>query len=713
MKLTNIVFFAFVLMLFSCKQDQSSLERKIPNRTATEPDFFPDSSLFPIGAYYYPEHWNRSQWERDIKRMAELGFEFTHYAEFAWSAIEPNDGQYNFGWLDTCVDLAAKYGIKVVMCTPSPCPPAWLSAKFPEALTKNEAGYTSQHGTRLHANGMNDKYRPFVERIVKKMAERYGNNPTIMGWQIDNEPHFATIKDYSDNAQVRFRIWLKNKYSTISALNNAWGAAFWSMIYNDFNQISIPNNKEGGGNPHAMLDFDRFTAQELAAFLRYQAAILKQNISEKQFVTTNFAYYKFLANTDLFLNRNDLDFASHTMYLLSTYLNYPQGEQSHRLGSGMELSFSAEMAQSITGYTGIMELQPGQINWGAYNSQPMPGAVRMWLWHCFGLGDDFVCTYRFRQPIFGGELYHNGIMETDGITLQRGGREYVETINEMKKVRQLYDKNAKIPASVSSRNTAFLWSQDNLNDLINNPHTTEWNPWQHYYTYYQNLKSMGVPVTFITETDSFDVKRFPFMVAPSYQLLDANLVARWQKYVEQGGHLILSARTGQKDRNGHLWESLLQQPIWSLIGAKMEYNDQLPSSVSATITMNGKDYTWHTWGEVMTADSATEVLATYKDQFYAGRPAIVRRRIGSGDVSYSGAWSNDWDMEKDFMRNVYKDAGAEILDLPNYFFVEWRDGFYVAVNYTSNPVNAPLSSNAKIIFGEKLVHPSSVCVWSE
>jgi len=696
----------FVLMMGGCL---SSFSQK-------QSFFSSDKALMPIGTYYYPEHWDRSQWGRDLKRMSELGFSFTHMAEFAWANLEPEEGRFDFDWLDWCVAEAAKNGLKLIFCTPSPCPPAWLTSRYPELLNVNENGIRSAHGgNRLHANQSNPIYRKYIERIVTEMGKRYGNDPRIWGWQIDNEPHLGTIYDYSDFAQVDFKNWLQKKYNnSISTLNSAWGNAFWSSTYNNFDQIRIPNEKESSSNPHALLDFKRYTADGLAESIRFQATLLRKLVSPQQWITTNFAYYKFLPPVDLFRNKGDLDFASHTMYLLSTFLNYPEGALNFRLGSGMELSFSNEMAKSIQGYTGIMELQPGQINWGAYNSQPLPGAVRMWIWHSFGLGDRFTCTYRFRQPLFGGEQTHKGIMETDGVTVARGGKEYVEAIAEIKNLQKYYQPNPVIPKSVASRKTAFLWKQDNLWEMQVSPHTKAWDTWQHYYSYYGNLKTMGAPVQFIQETDDFDPAKFPFMVAPAYSMVDEKIIAKWTRYVEDGGHLILSCRTGQKDNNGHFHETLLQQPIWKLIGASVQDNDQLPPDRKANVSCNSKIFSWNVWGELLTPQQQqTETLATYSDQFYAGTSAVVTRKLGKGTVTYLGVWTTDGELEKQVLKTTYQRAGAEILDLPNYVFVEWRDGFWVGVNYTSQSVKLPVSEKANLLIGTREIKPGQVAVWME
>ena len=668
----------------------------------------------PVGAYYYPEHWQRDQWDRDIKRIADLGFSFTHYAEFAWANLEPEEGKFNFGWLDTCVNLAAKYGLKIVMCTPSATPPAWLTTKHPEILIVGEDGRQIKHGMRLNANESNPIYQQYIRRIVTKMAERYGKNPAIWGWQIDNEPHFEGLYDYSVFAQAGFKKWLKQKYGNIDRLNSAWGAAFWSFTFNNFNQIRIPNAKETHTvNPHALLDFQRYNSTALAEGLRFQSKILKANISTTQWVTTNFAYYKFLPSVDLFKSKDDLDFASHTMYLLSTFLNYPTGNLAHRLGSGMELSFSNEMSRSITGHTGVMELQPGQINWGAWNAQPLPGAVRMWIWHSFGLGDEFVCTYRFRQALFGSEQFHKAIMEPDGITVSPGGKEYETAIKEINALPITTKADGIIPASVASRSTAFLWKQDNLLGMEASKHNAAWDSWKHYYTYYENLKTMGAPVTFLQEIDSFDVKQYPLMVAPAFEMTDERLIQKWKRYVAAGGHLVLTSRTGMKDNNGHLWQSLLQQPVWDLIGAKVDGYDHLPPQTTGTIKMGDSSYAWNVWGDQLTPEKGTDVWATFNDQFYAGKATVVKNQIGKGAVYYVGTQSVKGEMEKQVLRKVYGEAGATILNLPNYVFVNWRNGFWVGVNYTSEAVELPIPAEATIVLGNKKLLPGGVTVWKQ
>jgi len=470
--------------------------------------FFPKADLMKIGVYYYPEHWPERQWARDLGKMAELGFEFTHFGEFAWAFFEPSDGRFDFAWLDRAVGLAAKSGLKVILCTPTPCPPAWLGEKFPEIYLVRGDGRRMEHGTRANASLANDVFIRYTKRVVAELGRRYGQDPRVWGWQLDNEPYGPA--DYSPSARLKFQAWLDLKYGTVEKLNAAWGGAFWSTRVDSFAQVLIPNEGlfgEDALSPHAVLDFRRFTADTQAEFLHLQYDVLRGLVSPEQWITTNYMNVTDAADP----RRTDrLDFISFTMYPVRGEKNL--GEIGFRLGNRYRLAMAVDYFRSFKGVTGVMELQPGQVNWARVNPQPEPGAVRMWLWHAFGGGLSFACTYRFRQPLFGSELYHAGIVGPDGVTPSRGGLEFARTIAEMKELRKLYDPAAKLPARLAAKRTAFLWSHDVLWDLETHKQTALWDTWDHRFKMMAAVKAAGAPLDYVGEGDDFSA--YPFLVAP-------------------------------------------------------------------------------------------------------------------------------------------------------------------------------------------------------
>lgn len=677
---------------------------------AVRDQMFRKADMMTIGVYYYPTAWPESQWERDIANIKKLNLEYIHMGEFDWAFMEPEEGKFDFAWLDKCVEIAAKNGLKVVLCTPSPTPPVWLAKAHPEIMMIDAKGRRMEHGTRQQATWSSDVYRAYVGRIVEQLAKRYANNPTVWGWQLDNElSHYGQEPEFSESSQTKYRAWLKAKYQTIDNLNRDWGTAFWSQRYQNFEQIRLPNQAElvAQINPHQILDAQRWFADEAADYLRFQTNILRAHVGQKQWVTTNYMHN--FPNVDPTLTAKDFDLTTFTIY--PAHGNANEGPLGYRLGSMATISFAYDFYRSINGHGGVMELQPGQVNWGEINPQPYPGAIHMWVMRGFALGNEVTCSYRYREPLSGAELYHYGFVGTDGVTPTTGGLQFQQAAQEIQAMRNLRKPDAVRPAEYAARQAAIMYNFENRWDLDNHKQSTRWDSYAHMLKQYRALKRAGAPVDVITEDRDFS--KYPFLIAPAYQLVDEKLVARWKTYAENGGHLVLTCRTGQKDRRGHLWEGPWSMPVLDLIGAKVSFYDCLTNPHVGKLSADGQTYEWASWGESLAPASGTTALATYADQFYAGNVAAVTRKLGKGSVTYIGVDSLSGDFEAAMIRSVYDRAGVKVQNFADGFSVDWRDGFWVATNFTENQQPVPAPASARLLVGTRELGPAGVAIWQE
>jgi beta-galactosidase len=674
------------------------------------PPFFAASNLTQVGVYYYPEAWPSNQWHRDIANIKRLGFEFVHMGEFAWAMMEPVDGKINLDWLERNVGLCADQGLKVVLCTPSATPPAWLTQRHPEVLMVDARGRRMAHGSRQHACWSVDTYRRYAGRITEALGKRFGQDARVWGWQLDNElSHYGKEYCYCDACATKFRAWLQRKYNTLGNLNRDWGNTFWSQVYQDFSQVRIPNPDElvQQVNPHAMLDFQRWFAEEAADYLRFQATQLRWHCGTRQWITSNFMS----AHGPVYppLSAKDLDVFTWTIYPVHGQSN--RGPLGYRLGDPGEIGFMHDYLRGINGHQGIMELQPGLVNWGEVNPQPYPGAIYLWIMHAFSSGAELVCTYRYRQPLSGAELYHSGIVGPDGVSSTTGGEQYAQAARDLQRLRPYYQPGKTPPAAYQARKTALLYQVENRWDMDNHKQTVRWDSMGHLFKYHRALKRMGCPVEVVAEDKDF--AGYPFLVVPACQLVDERLVQRWTEYARQGGHLVLTCRTGQKDRRGHLWEAPWAQPIHELIGAAIASYDLLPTNVVAKVKTDSGLHEWGSWGEILDPKSDSVVLARYADQFYSGKAAAITRRLGQGSVTYIGVDSIAGELEAELLRVVFERASVPVAKFDEGFLVDWRDGFWTAVNFTGKKQTAPVSKKATLLVGARVLDPAGVAIWME
>lgn len=298
--------------------------------------------------------------------MAETGLTWIRIGEFAWSRLEPRPGDLHFEWLDRAIETLGRAGLKVVLGTPTATPPRWVVDKHPDMVAVDADGNPRKFGSRRHYCFSHEGFRQESDRIVKLVAERYGNNPHVAAWQTDNEYGcHDTILSYSEAARKAFRVWLKSRYGSIEALNRAWGNVFWSMEYLSFDEIDLPNLTVTEPNPSHTLAFRRFSSDQVVTFNKRQVDIIRAHSSAP--ISHN--YMGRVTDFDHFKVGDDLEIATWDSYPLGFLEDRVGADDAHqrafmRQGDPDFQAFHHDLYRAVgKGRWWVMEQQPGPVNW--------------------------------------------------------------------------------------------------------------------------------------------------------------------------------------------------------------------------------------------------------------------------------------------------------------------------------------------------------------
>ncbi|MCE5258830.1 MAG: beta-galactosidase, partial [Chloroflexi bacterium] len=354
------------------------------------------------GADYYPEHWPQERWETDARLMEEAGINLVRMGEFAWSLYEPQEGIYHWEWLEQAIATLAAHGIHTVLGTPTATPPAWMCQAYPEIMVCERNGRRVTFGERRQYCPTNAVYRQLSRRIASAMAERFGSNPHVVAWQIDNEFAGHHPRCYCPDCQRAFQNWLRAKYGTLEELNGAWGAHFWSHDYTNWAQIPLPVDSNGVSNPCLELDFYRFASDQWVGFQHNQVEALRKIVPAHQRITHNFMGYNF-QEINYFDLARELDFVA--------WDNYPIFQASDP--AHIALNHAAMRGLKNQPFW-VMEEQSGPSGWQVMSRQPRPGQIRLWAYQAIAHGADAIVYFRWRTCQFNTEEYWHGILEHHG-----------------------------------------------------------------------------------------------------------------------------------------------------------------------------------------------------------------------------------------------------------------------------------------------------------
>lgn len=580
------------------------------------------------GCAYYPEHWPEERWEQDAQYMREAGLTYVRLGEFAWNKFEPQQGIYDFGWMDKAIEILATHGLKIVMCTPTPTPPPWLTALHPEICRVREDGVRISPGGRRHACANVPAYQAFSRIIVEKMVEHYGHHPSVVGWQIDNEFGCGeTTRCYCDHCRGEFHTWLQEMYGDLDTLNAAWGTQFWGMGYTEWAQIPIPGITTEPQSPSMRLDYRRFSSDSWVKFQKMQADRLRPN-APNRWLTHNFMIRHW--SLDYWKLAQDIDFVS--------YDNYPHG-----LRGPAETAMNLDLMWSLKRKPfWIMEQQPGPVNWHPYNPPVPNGQVRLWSHQAYVHGAETVVYFRFRAAPIGQEQFHHGLLKWNG-DKDRAFDEALQFGTEVANLPPLRRTPAK---------TAIVFDYNDLWSIELEPYNRNFSYWNLVYSIYESYWRHNIPIEFIPR-DAEDLADYATIIVPAAVLVHADEVERWRKWVATGGKLIITFRSFARTLSNTSSMQDLPDGLTDLIGAKVTRFDSAPPNdytdwsnhrlgklirpvESAYVT-----FEYGIWAEALLPTTATPRFQ-YADGLLVDEIAITEHQIGAGSVTYLGCWPTDF-----------------------------------------------------------------------
>jgi beta-galactosidase len=648
-----------------------------------------------LGAAYYPEHWPRERWPEDIRLMREAGLSVIRMAEFAWSTMEPDAGVFVFDWLDEAIGLLADAGIDTVLGTPTAAPPAWLVQQHPDLMAVDERGRRVQFGNRCHYCVNSPDFHEAARRIAQAMGQRFGKHPSVIGWQLDNEYNRVC---YCDRCLARFREHLQASYGSVDALNEAWTTRYWSQTYTSWDQIPIPI---GPHHPSLMLEFRRFVTESYRRFQRLVIDELRPHLPPDVWITHNFMGW--FGAFDHYAVSEDLDMVSWDWYIGTGHHDYLSSGATHDLTRGFKRR-----------NFWVMETQVGHTNHTAISNDLNKGEARAMAWHAVAHGADGVLYWQWRMALGGQEQYWGTIVDQSGQP-----RPYFDEIrclaHEFASVKPL------LAGTVPVAEVAILNSYDSRWAIHDQRQHEEFDYVAHLNNYYRPLAARNIAADIIAADTSLD--GYKLVIAPAMIIQSECQATRFTEFVERGGHLVLTIRTGMKDNRGALLPIRQPGALRDLAGVEVEdYFSLLGPVPVAAAWFGGESRIWAERLKVLDEDQ-TEVLARFgpSNGWLDDQPAITSRPFGAGWVYVVGAYLDD-DSQQALFEYVTSGAGVmPLLETPQGVEARKRvnangNEIVIVINHERTdqcvhlpwPVQDHLTSNA--LQGEMRLGPYGVAV---
>lgn len=600
------------------------------------------------GADYNPDQWldYPEVLEEDIRLMKLAGCNVMSVGIFAWAALEPEEGKFDFEWLDKLLDRFAANGISALLATPSGARPAWMSARYPEVLRVSANRVRNLHGVRHNHCYTSPAYREKVRIINGKLAERYADHPAVIGWHISNEYGGECHCDYCQEA---FRGWLKRKYGTLGALNRSWWTTFWSHTYTDWSQVESPA-PHGESQVHGMnLDWKRFVTDQTVDFCRHEISPLREAGSMLP-VTTNLMYY--FEGLNYWKFKDVVDVLSWDSYP-TWHSGKDTAEQAARVAMMHDIVRSINDKPWL-----LMESTPSLTNWQGVSKNKRPGMHMLSSLQAVAHGSDSVQYFQWRKSRGSSEKFHGAVVD-------HVGHEHTRVFGDVRAVGERLSRMDEIAGTSVEAEAAVIFDWENrwaIKDA-QGPRNIGMAYEGTVRAFYRPLWERGMPVDVIDMEQDFG--KYKLLIAPMLYMVRPGVGERIRAFVEQGGTFVATYWSGIVDENDLVHLGGFPGPLRETLGIWSEEIDGLhDGDRNAIVMLEGNELGINGAFEVrelcdLIHLEGAQALAVYESDFYAGRPALTVNRVGQGQAFYVAARSSDPALLDAFVGKLAADAGVK------------------------------------------------------
>lgn len=596
------------------------------------------------GGDYNPEQWPEEIWQEDMKLLKEAHIDTLTLNVFSWAALQPSEEEYNFEKLDKIMKLVKENGFQVVLATSTGAHPAWMAKKYPDILRVEFDGRKRKFGGRHNSCPNSPTYRKYSVRLAKKLAERYKDYDNIVAWHISNE---YGGECYCENCEKAFRVWLKEKYKTLDALNKAWNTRFWGHTFYEWDEIVLPDLRsehfeyDRSQFQGITLDYKRFNSESILECYKQEYEAVKSVTPDIPVTTNLMGFFKML---DYKMWAKYMDFIS--------WDNYPANEDSPAM-----IAMNHELMRGIKGGQPfiLMEQTPSVTNWLPYNALKRPGVMRLWSYQAVAHGSDSVMFFQMRRSVGACEKLHGAVIDHAGTNETRVYREVRALGEELDRIGGL-TLGAREEAKVA---LYFDWDNWWAVECSAGP-SCELKYKDEILNYYAALHSRNIAVDLVGPEDDLD--GYKMLIAPVLYMTKEGYDEKIRQFVKNGGTFVTTFFSGYVDESDRIIPGGYPGRLRDILGLWVEEEDALPSGTENSFTYNDVNYPARLLCDLSHPEGA-EILSVYDSDFYARMPVLTVNPLEKGKAYYVATRSNR-EFYEIFLKNLCEEVGIEPVTEP-------------------------------------------------